>query len=129
MNSGFICNALTLLQDAEEILDTALDQDETGKLASIALKTLHDKEDISHDATAEFVQRVLWDICNHLHQHEPADMRGALRQHLETVSQCKAEVVRRRDLLGPLVLVRIPKLAGGPDRGNQSTGSGGAPKF
>jgi hypothetical protein len=102
--------ALTLLQDAEEILDTALDQDETGKLASMALKALHDKEDISHDATAEFVQRVLWDICNHLHQHEPADMRGALRQHLETVSQCKAEVVRRRDLLGPLVLVRIPKL-------------------
>ena len=28
-----------------------------------------------------------------------------------------------------LYIMRVPKLAGGPDRGNQSTGSGGAPKF
>ena len=103
-------NTLTLLLDAEEILDRALDQDETGKRASITLKALHDKEDISHDATAEFVQRVIWEICNHLHQHEHADIRVALRQHLKTVSQCKAEVARRRDLLGPPVLVRVSKL-------------------
>ena len=28
-----------------------------------------------------------------------------------------------------LYIMRVPKLAGGPGRENQSTGSGGAPKF
>jgi 16S rRNA G527 N7-methylase RsmG len=49
----------TLLLEAEEILQRAMEQDETCRPAAIALKALHDKEDISHDVTAEFVQRVI----------------------------------------------------------------------
>ena len=111
----------TLLLDAEEILEKAQEQDETCRPAAIALKALHDKEDISHDVTAEFVQRVIWEICNHLHQHEHADTRGGLSQHLETVAQCRAEVARRRDYLGQHALVMVSKLEnadpwGGPTR-------------
>ena len=39
------------------------------------------------------------------------------------------EVLTIYNILKLIILMRVPKLAGRPGRGNQSPGSGGAPKF
>jgi hypothetical protein len=57
-----------LLQEAEAILQRALDQDETLAATATALDALNDCTDDQHDITASFVQLTIWDMCNDLWQ-------------------------------------------------------------
>jgi hypothetical protein len=65
-----LTESITLLQNAEDILQKAVEQDETYTPAATALKALHNRSNNLHDVTSDFVQHVIWEICNDLRQQE-----------------------------------------------------------
>ena len=106
-----LTESITLLQGAEEILQKAVEQDETYTPAATALKALHNCSNNLHDVTSDFVQQVIWEICNDLRQQEStAQVQDILQQHHKTLLKCHTEVHRRREALGQLTLLVMPKL-------------------
>jgi hypothetical protein len=103
--------SVTLLQDAKAFLQNAVEQDETYTPAATALKALYNRSNNLHDVTSDFVQNVIWEICNDLRQQEStARLQAILQQHQETLLKCHKEVNRRREALGQLTLLVMPKL-------------------
>ena len=104
-----LTESVTLLQDAEEILQKAVEQDETYTPAATALKALHNRSNNLHDVTSDFVQLVIWEICNDLRQQDfTARLQDILQQHQKTLLKCHKEVHRRREALGQLTLLVMP---------------------
>ena len=57
------------------------------------------------------MQHVIWEICNDLRQQEStARLQDILQQHQKTLLKCHKEAHRRREALGQLTLLVMPKL-------------------